>query len=727
MKNYLIAVSVFFLAVLQIGAAWGQCDPIGPIIAPGTGTFVVPQGVTSVTVEVWGGGGRGGSRISVSNAYGGGGGGAYSRSIISVASGQSFDYSVGQGSNNNFNAGEDTWFGSSATLMAKGGSTVPNNIKTGATGGRAIDGAGDLKYSGGNGATTIITNTTLSGGGGSSAGSNANGNIGTVTLGGLALPGGGRGGNGRNNNGVGENGGFPGGGGGGAVRTGGGGPRTGGNGGNGQIIISYTCPCFFVLDDGIVSGVTIIQFIGNCAWEAPEGLLEFDVLAIGAGGGGGYGNGGGGGGGGIVHVKANIELKDPEGLPASTSFQIQVGQGGIGSNDQDDEGGNGGDTSFDFGGLYQVIAGGGGGGGSQNEGEGLDGRISSWRTTTTGFSQIFLRGGSGGGGAEQEDGGNGVNSGGNGGDSDEDESGGGGGGVTGNGQDSDDNEGGNGGSGRQFSIFDINNRFFSAGGGGGGEDNGNGGSNSSGGAGGSGENGDPIAQRVGRNGFTPGSGGGGGAENARGGNGAKGNVFVLYAKNRILPVEYIYFESKFLPESNSAMLTWATSKEWENEGFEIQKSTGSIDQFEKIGEVAGRGWSDAITEYAYEDLSLPLTGGMIYYRLKQKDFDGDFEISKVLSVKVSGVQFTQGVWRAYPNPTNGQQFKINLLDRSQYDEEPITFRIIHPTSISRETSVPSENEMNDTIGQMIGGIPKGIFVVEISWGQKVEHIKVLKK
>jgi len=113
--------------------------------------------------------------------------------------------------------------------------------------------------------------------------------------------------------------------------------------------------------------------------------------------------------------------------------------------------------------------------------------------------------------------------------------------------------------------------------------------------------------------------------------------------------------------------------------------------------------------------------------LKQVDFNGKSSYSKVVSVKVSTIQSTKGVWRAYPNPTNGEQLKINLLDRSQYDEEPITFRIIHPTTVSNVVSVKSENEMNDTIGQMIGGIPKGIFVVEIRWGQKVEHIKVIKK
>lgn len=196
---------------------------------------------------------------------------------------------------------------------------------------------------------------------------------------------------------------------------------------------------------------------------------------------------------------------------------------------------------------------------------------------------------------------------------------------------------------------------------------------------------------------------------------------------RILPVDYVYIESAYSKESNAALLSWATSKEWENSRFEIEGSVNGIGEFVKIGEVQGMGWKDSITEYEYKDRNLPLIGGNVYYRLKQVDLNGEYSLSKVMSVKINGVQFTQGVWRAYPNPTDGSQFRISLLDPAQYNQEKITFRIIHPTSISNEILVDSENEMNEALSKMVGEIPKGIFVVELRWGQKIEHIKVLKK
>ncbi|MBK6784229.1 MAG: hypothetical protein IPG79_11080 [Saprospiraceae bacterium] len=76
---------------------------------PGNHTFTVPVGVTSITVEVWGGGGRGGSRTSGSNGSGGGGGGAYSRQTVNVIPGESFVLEVGAGSSSNSINGGNSW------------------------------------------------------------------------------------------------------------------------------------------------------------------------------------------------------------------------------------------------------------------------------------------------------------------------------------------------------------------------------------------------------------------------------------------------------------------------------------------------------------------------------------------------------------------------------------------------------------------------------------------
>lgn len=220
----------------------------------GNHTFTVPNGVTSITVEVWGGGGRGGSRTSGTNGSGGGGGGAYSRETISVTPGESFVIEVGAGSSSSSVNGEPSWVSvsdqASAFVLAAGGMTVPTNSTSGGAGGSAAFGIGTTRFSGGNGASAL--NITTSGGGGSSGGYNLQGTNASNNLGGIAPAGGGNGGNGRTSAGSGSAGAVPGGGGGGAVRGSSGSP-SGGNGAKGQVSITYT----YAVDAG--SDVTTCQ------------------------------------------------------------------------------------------------------------------------------------------------------------------------------------------------------------------------------------------------------------------------------------------------------------------------------------------------------------------------------------------------------------------------------------------------------------------------------------
>ena len=215
-------------------------------------TFTVPQHVTSITVQVWGGGGGGGGNSSSSNVSGGGGGGAYSSSTITgltpgtpytVHVGQNGIYTYGVAGGN----GGDSWFGSAATVMAKGGTgggAGTSGAGTAGTGGASASGYGSTKYSGGNGGAGRSNSSGTGGGGGSSAGTGVIGNNGTAGgssagAGGGAPTGGAAGGNGGAANGNGAAGSIPGGGGGGSGDH----DPDGGNGGAGavgRVSITYT-------------------------------------------------------------------------------------------------------------------------------------------------------------------------------------------------------------------------------------------------------------------------------------------------------------------------------------------------------------------------------------------------------------------------------------------------------------------------------------------------------
>jgi hypothetical protein len=682
--------------------------------------FKVPAGVTSLTMKAWGGGGKGGDREKDKGESGGGGAGAYSESVISVTPGETLYYNTGSGSSNS-GAGGDSWIskasnGSNPILLAKGGESVRSNDEDGADGGSRNSGVGIIRTSGGNG-----SDADRDGGDGGDSPNGGDGGDGT-----------------RSNNSDGTDGLSPGGGGGGS-KTNGNNTVSGGSGGNGQISFTYACDdsvgppsgdCWKYLDDGSVSGVVIIEFFENCVWDAPKGLLEFEVLAIGGAGGGGAHSGGGGGSGGIVHAFVNISEAAVFGLLSNTPFQISIGEGGVGSTSKDQKGGSGEASIFNSsgtyqttaGGIYKLTAGGGGGGGSDSGGGGnASGRGNAGNTSSKSnepnMIQKTLYDGSGGGASHSDNGGGvGRRNGGSG----NKHSGGGGGGASSTGANGSSSEkGGNGGDGLQFNQFDGL-RFFSAGGGGGSNDDHTalGGSISAGGNG--------AHDGSGQEGQTPGSGGGGGGHDGteNGGKGAKGVVLVRYEIARILPIEYLYFNSNYNSQARTGELSWATSKEWENSHFEIERSVNNVKEWEAIGEVAGAGFSDSEVKYNYSDIKLPVGGGNVFYRLKQYDFNGEFTYSNTTSIKIEPLPGTSK-WKVFPNPTTGGSFNIEILDPSTYRDESLTLRVIAPTGQFELFQKDQMQEMSTQVSNYFEGKASGVYTIEIAWGTNREYHKVI--
>jgi hypothetical protein len=208
MTRNLLNISRSFIGILFLLLAWnGLGQGFTETFNSGSGNWVVPCGVTQVTVELWGAGGGGGSSAGNNVGGAGGGGGCYVAQTFAVSSGDLIAYSVGLG------------------------------------------GTASVGNAGGNGGSTTFSIYSASGGqgggignspGGSGCTASQNGGAGGGSIGGAGGSGqnGGAGGAGGNNS-TGQSGIAPGGGGGGGERDGGN-EQSGGIGGSGRIIISYT-------------------------------------------------------------------------------------------------------------------------------------------------------------------------------------------------------------------------------------------------------------------------------------------------------------------------------------------------------------------------------------------------------------------------------------------------------------------------------------------------------
>ncbi|MCH8904756.1 MAG: T9SS type A sorting domain-containing protein, partial [Bacteroidetes bacterium] len=123
-----------------------------------------------------------------------------------------------------------------------------------------------------------------------------------------------------------------------------------------------------------------------------------------------------------------------------------------------------------------------------------------------------------------------------------------------------------------------------------------------------------------------------------------------------LPIQLVYFAASIIGD-NYTEISWTTVSELNNDYFTLERSD-DLNDFYEVTQVMGSGNSIFAQEYSTVDEE-PLFG-TVYYRLKQTDFNGEFEYSDVISVtmKLSKPEFD-----VYPNPSNGSGISLRFKNQ----------------------------------------------------------------
>jgi hypothetical protein len=99
---------------------------------------------------------------------------------------------------------------------------------------------------------------------------------------------------------------------------------------------------------------------------------------------------------------------------------------------------------------------------------------------------------------------------------------------------------------------------------------------------------------------------------------------------------------------NSVELKWSTVSELNNSGFDVERKSAS--DWQKIAFVAGSGTSNIVNTYTFSDKFLP--SGKYHYRLKQIDYNGNYEYFELSSEVNVGSPDKFALEQNYPNPFN---------------------------------------------------------------------------
>jgi hypothetical protein len=137
--------------------------------------------------------------------------------------------------------------------------------------------------------------------------------------------------------------------------------------------------------------------------------------------------------------------------------------------------------------------------------------------------------------------------------------------------------------------------------------------------------------------------------------------YTLADGNLPIPVEITSFSASV--DQAAVILKWSTATEIQNRGWDIERRPASETKWKTVGFTEGKGTTSEPVNYIFrDDESL---NGKFQYRLKQLDYNGDFEYSGIVEVEVNNIPQEFSLHQNYPNPFNPEtSIKFDLPENS---------------------------------------------------------------
>lgn len=182
-------------------------------------------------------------------------------------------------------------------------------------------------------------------------------------------------------------------------------------------------------------------------------------------------------------------------------------------------------------------------------------------------------------------------------------------------------------------------------------------------------------------------------------------------QNLLLPVNFSFFKAS--KQEDFSALSWQTSSETNNDYFNVERSADGK-SFETIGKVAGNGTTTETQNYEFLDRT-PHTG-LNYYRLKQVDFNGAFEYSKIETVDFR--DGTEGDVSIFPNPS--VDYVQVSLDRA-YDGVRVTNQLGQLVEV-----LPASLYESNQFKMDISHYSPGVYFLEARLGNEIVNKQFVK-
>jgi hypothetical protein len=191
-----------------------------------------------------------------------------------------------------------------------------------------------------------------------------------------------------------------------------------------------------------------------------------------------------------------------------------------------------------------------------------------------------------------------------------------------------------------------------------------------------------------------------------------------FTTDDVLPVEMELFYSVI--HKRDVQLYWITSSEYNNSGFDIERKLSSNDIWINLGNIPGIGNSSKPINYSFSDNGL--VSGTYYYRLKQIDYNGNYQFYNLENEVTIGIPERFYLSQNYPNPFNPR----TKIDFNLPADSEVILKLYDITGSEIKTIVNNfELAGYHSVRFDASGIPSGIYFYKLKAGEFSDMKKMI--
>jgi Secretion system C-terminal sorting domain len=194
-------------------------------------------------------------------------------------------------------------------------------------------------------------------------------------------------------------------------------------------------------------------------------------------------------------------------------------------------------------------------------------------------------------------------------------------------------------------------------------------------------------------------------------------LHLLPLDNIVLPIKITSFAAT--KKDNDALLSWVVENETSSViRYEIERSVDGI-KFDKINTLSPYGRVNNIYNITDYNLVSIKNSGIIYYRIKQIDFSGEFVYSDIKNVRLSEKGTLISI---FPNPViDFTTVKIDVIEATD-----VNISLISADGKQLQTSTLKAAKGLNLKKVDMNNLPKGDYLLKVMSGTEVQTIKVVK-